>query len=237
MARGRKRARASRRTAPPDLRGRASADGVRGVPRAAVLSLSQVSWFLPAALLVGISPGANNLLAFNAATEVGWVRATQGLGGRVAAWVLLVLLVALGLDALFAASPALFDAVRWAGVAYLLFLGWSFWTAPVDRAGPSVATGVLVRREFLTLVGNPKAYLLLTAFLPQFVVRDGSITGQLLLLGALYLVAETLAAMVWIALGAGLGTCALEPGRRRLLNRVCGTAMVFAAVALVRAEG
>ena len=199
------------------------------------MTLQQILVFLPAALLLGASPGANNLLAFASAARVGWRRAARGVLGRLAAWALLVALVSLGLDAVLRGSEVVFVALKWAGVGYLLYLAWRFWTASVatDVAGPPDVTG-LMRREFLTLMGNPKAYLLLSAFLPQFVDRAAPAAPQLLVLGGCYLAAEGLAALLWIGAGSIAGAHAPTPFRRRLLNRTSAGLMTGAAVLLAR---
>ena len=201
------------------------------------MTLQQLLLFLPAALLLGASPGANNLLAFASAARVGWRRAARGVLGRLAAWALLVALVSLGLDAVLRGSEVVFVALKWAGVAYLLRLAWRLWAAAAveDVAGPP-DTASLVRGEFLTLLGNPKAYLLLGAFLPQFVDRAAPAAPQLLVLGGGYLAAEGLAALLWVGAGSVAGAHALTPFRRRLLNRTSGGLLAGAAVLLARSE-
>ena len=76
------------------------------------MTLEQLLIFLPAALLLGASPGANNLLAFVSATKAGWLRAAKGIFGRLAAWAVLVVLVSLGLDVLLRTSePPCFSVI------------------------------------------------------------------------------------------------------------------------------
>ena len=200
------------------------------------MSLQQLLIFLPAAILLGASPGANNLLAFISATKAGWLRSAKGLLGRLAAWALLVVLVSLGLDVVLRTSEVAFVALKWVGVAYLLYLAWQFWSADVsiDIEAPDVST--LMRREFLTLMGNPKAYLLLTAFLPQFVNEAAPLMPQLFILGAVYLAVEGLAALLWVTAGTLVGAHALTPLRRRIINRASAGLMGFAAVLLARSE-
>lgn len=200
------------------------------------MTLQQLLIFLPAALLLGASPGANNLLAFISATKAGWLRAAKGIFGCLAAWAVLIVLVSLGLDVLLRTSELAFVALKWVGVAYLTYLAWQFWTADVssELEAPDVST--LMRREFLTLLGNPKAYLLLTAFLPQFVNDTAPLTPQLLALGALYLVVEGVAALLWVTAGKLVGAHALTPIRRRIINRASAGLMGMAAVLLARTE-
>lgn len=200
------------------------------------MSLTQLLIFVPTALLVGASPGANNLLAFLSASRSGWRAALLGLVGRVAGWGLLVLLVSLGLDGLLATSESAFVTLKWLGVLYLLYLAWKLWNAEAVASPAPPRARTLMLREFLTLLGNPKAYLLLTAFLPQFVEPGSPLMPQLLSLGTVYLALEAAAALLWIAAGAGLGSRALTPLRRRILNRLSGGVMAAAALLLARSE-
>lgn len=78
---------------------------------------------------------------------------------------------------------------------------------------------------------NPKAVLLFTAFVPQFITRagDSSFTVQLIVLGAIYIAVEFMAAMGWALAGSII--CSLQPSAKRmlLLNRMAGALMLGAA--------
>ncbi|MEJ6402328.1 LysE family translocator [Yoonia sp. 2307UL14-13] len=200
------------------------------------MTLQQLIIFLPAALLLGASPGANNLLAFISATKAGWLSTAKSILGRLAAWAVLVVLVSLGLDVLLRTSEMAFVALKWVGVGYLLFLAFQFWTADVSNEIKAPDVSTLMRREFLTLMGNPKAYLLLTAFLPQFVNDTAPLVPQLFLLGALYLIAEGIAALLWVSAGSLVGAHALTPLRRQVINRASAGLMGTAALLLARTE-
>ncbi len=200
------------------------------------MTLEQLLIFLPAALLLGASPGANNLLAFISATKAGWLRTTKGIFGRLAAWAVLVVLVSLGLDVLLRTSELAFVALKWVGVAYLFYLAWQFWTADVSTEIEAPEVSMLIRREFFTLMGNPKAYLLLTAFIPQFVNDGAALMPQLFALGALYLLVEGVAALLWVSTGTLIGARALTPLRRRVINRASAGLMGTAALLLARTE-
>lgn len=198
------------------------------------MTLAQIALFVPAAFLVALSPGANNLLAFTNATRAGWGAAVRALSGRLAAFALMIGAVSLGLDALLGTSELAFQALKWAGVAYLVWLGVRTWRAPVDM--PPAPTAALARREMLTALGNPKAYLLFTAFLPQFVDPGAAVAPQLVALGALYLAIEGCAAALWAGAGAWLGGPSLTAARRRALNRLSGGVMIGAAALLARSQ-
>tara|TARA_R110000751_G_scaffold2293_2_gene12094 strand:+ start:4744 stop:5385 length:642 start_codon:yes stop_codon:yes gene_type:complete len=205
----------------------------------------QLLAFVPAALLMALTPGPSNLLAFANAATRGWGAAVAGAFGRLAAYGLLIAGVAFGLGAVLAASAGLAAAIKWAGVAYLAWLAWKLWSAPVEgamararaEAGRPRGLGPLARREFLTGIANPKALVLFTAFLPQF-VQAGAAWGfaaQLLALGAVYLVCELAAAATWAGAGALLGAGGMSRARRRAVNRVSGGLLALAALLLARA--
>ena len=200
------------------------------------MTLEQLLIFLPAALLLGASPGANNLLAFISVTKAGWLRTAKGISGRLAAWAVLVVLVSLGLDVLLRTSEFAFIVLKWIGVAYLLYLAWKFWTSEVSTEIEAPEVSALMRREFLALMGNPKAYLLLTAFLPQFVNDGAALMPQLFTLGALYLLVEGVAALLWVSAGTLVGAHALTPLRRKIINRASAGLMGTAALLLARTE-
>lgn len=200
------------------------------------MTLEQLLIFLPSALLLGASPGANNLLAFISATNAGLLRTAKSIFGRLAAWAVLVVLVSLGLDVLLRTSEFGLVALKWMGVAYLVYLAWQFWTAEVSTKLEAPEVSTLMRREFLTLMGNPKAYLLLTAFLPQFVNDGAAVMPQLFTLGALYLLIEGVAALLWVSAGTLVRAHALTPLRRRIINRASAGLMGTAALVLARSD-
>ena len=195
------------------------------------MTTAQLALFLPAAALVALSPGANNLLAFGNASRAGWRVAVRALSGRLTAFVLMVCLVALGLGAMLQTSELAFRVVKWAGVAYLVWLAIATWRAPATALPQPRG---LARREFLTAMGNPKAYLLFTAFLPQFVIGDEGVARQLLALGAFYIAVEAVAASLWAGAGALWRRGTLSARGRGMMNRISGVMMLGAAGLLAR---
>jgi threonine/homoserine/homoserine lactone efflux protein len=202
------------------------------------MTLAQILLFLPAAAVVAASPGANNLLAFANGGRQGFLPSAIALFGRCLAFAIMIAMVIAGLGALLEASELAFQIVKWAGVVYLAYLGV---TMMISRAQPSegsipVVQGAyaLARREFLVAITNPKAVLLFTAFVPQFITRDGesSFTVQMIVLGAIYVAVEIVAAMGWALAGSIIRS--LQPSAKRmlLLNRMTGALMIGAAAML-----
>jgi threonine/homoserine/homoserine lactone efflux protein len=184
--------------------------------------------FLPAAALIAVSPGANNVLATQHGMRFGVSEAVIALAGRLTGFAVMLALAAAGLAAALASSQALFEIVRWAGVGYLAYLGARSLVSPTaadDDAARSPAGGgraVRARRELLTVAANPKALLLFTAFLPQFVDPTRPAAGQLLVLGPVYIALELMAATLWAFVGHRLEASDLRGRVKRRVDRAVG---------------
>ncbi|MGE8354204.1 MAG: LysE family translocator [Pseudomonas protegens] len=151
--------------------------------------LSTLSIFLGAVLLLLLSPGPNMAFVISHGVAYGWRGGVASGLGIGAADIGLTLLTATGVTAVVASWPPAFDLLRYAGVAYLLWLAWKALAGNgalnlVDAARVPLST-VFVRALYNSLL-NPKALLFFMVFLPQFVRPDhGSIALQLVVLGLL----------------------------------------------------
>ena len=122
---------------------------------------------------------------------------------------------ALGISALIAASPAAFEALRYAGAAYLVYLGVqalrSWWpcsnTLDPGTAPAATSTWSVFRRGVLTNLLNPKMIVFCLALLPQFVNVDlGHVGVQLFLLGCIHnLIGTTFLIAIGLAAGKASG--------------------------------
>lgn len=139
-------------------------------------------------------------------------------------------LVVIGMAALIEATAEALSWIRWAGVAYLVYLGIRTWNEPADNLSDVAATRVMFWRGCMIAALNPKTLLFNAAFLPQFIVGDGGVTGQLLLVATVFLSILFLGDMVW-ALTAVSARQLLDryAGAR---NRMTGGFLVAAGVGL-----
>ena len=122
---------------------------------------------------------------------------------------------ALGLSAVVASSGTAFAVLRYAGAAYLIFLGVQALRGGEQKAAsaePAVpGDGRLFRDGMLVNVLNPKVAVFFVAFLPQFIQPSaGSVATQILVLGAVYVMIALLLDAVWALLADGV--------RHRLFN-------------------
>ncbi|MEV6645207.1 LysE family translocator [Amycolatopsis sp. NPDC051371] len=192
--------------------------------------------FFGASVLIALTPGANNLLGLHHGMTHGVRRGLAGLAGRLTAFTLLITAVAAGLGQLLAASETALTIIKWAGAAYLLYLGvrilWSTIrhkddeTGTAPKAEPATAWRV-ARKEFGVAITNPKAILIFTAFVPQFIdAGHGPFSAQIALLGAVYLLAEFLAGSVYVGVGAAVKSIELTRRARRNVDRGTGVVLV-----------
>jgi threonine/homoserine/homoserine lactone efflux protein len=143
---------------------------------------------------------------------------------------------ALGLAALFAVSTAAFTVVKWAGAAYLVYLGIRLWmTAALGTdAAPTVLAQPLRRvfsDGFVVALLNPKTTLFFAAFLPQFTQADGNLLLQTLALGLVFAAIAGCTDMLYV-LTAGLVAPRLQRSASsgRWGNRLAGTSFIGLAV-------
>lgn len=142
--------------------------------------------FVPAALALNLTPGADMMFCLAQGMRGGPRPAVAASAGISTGSMVNVALAGLGLGALVAALPGLFEAIRWAGIAYLLWLALRTLRAPLGTAGaPAVRPARAFRDGFLVNISNPKVILFILAFIPQFVdPARGAILGQFLIFGS-----------------------------------------------------
>ncbi|WP_345860905.1 LysE family translocator [Shewanella algae] len=196
--------------------------------------------FIPACFALNMAPGPNNLLSMANAKRYGIRTACYAGIGRLVAFVGMITLAATGLATVLYTSEKLFLAIKVVGGVYLLWLAYQLWTADSTQ-GDSEALGEksffqLARQEFLLAAGNPKAILIFTAFLPQFVDPAGSVGYQFLILGVLFLMLEWVAIAGYAFFGKALRHWFSRPSMRRLFNRVCAGLLGSAGVGLLLAR-
>jgi len=196
--------------------------------------------FVIAVALVELTPGPN----------MGWLALLAARRGRAAgaAAVLGVTLglsvymlsAALGVAEIVVRARPVYEALRWAGIFYLLWLAWETWTGKDEtlmRTG-AVVDGIALRQAFVRgLIANllnPKAAVFYLALLPTF-ITDGraSPLTQALTLGTIHLVVSVAVHGAIVALAANTHTLVAVDGRAKIVRKAFGAAIAAIAVWLV----
>lgn len=195
--------------------------------------------FLAASAVLIYAPGPVNLLTMNQALRTGWRRALPCVWGGTLAVLLQLALTALCLNSLVRLDEHALNVLRWAGAAYLVWLGCKQWlgrtpiAAPTASAQPGSTTPddserALFWRGVATSGLNPKTLLFFPSFFPQFIVpsADWSLNAQFLLLATSFalLFAGGVASMALFS--HRLSRALQRPARMRAMNRVTGGLLV-----------
>jgi threonine/homoserine/homoserine lactone efflux protein len=189
--------------------------------------------FAPAALALNLTPGADMMFCLGQGLR-GGPRAAMAANLGIGAGCLFHLFAAgLGLSALLVPAPGLFDVIRWAGVAYLVWLA-----VQALRHSPGAAAGASIRprRAFRDAVAvnvlNPKVALFVMAFIPQFVDPGrGSVLGQFLVLGAVLIAGGLVINGLVGVFAGGIGQALARSARLERALRYASAGIFFALAA------
>ncbi|NVE00382.1 LysE family translocator [Massilia sp. BJB1822] len=200
------------------------------------MELATLMLFVPACFALNMAPGPNNLLSISNATRYG-IRLSCVAGlGRLLAFAGMIALASAGLAVVLHTSELLFYGIKTVGAVYLLYLAWQLWrAAPGQESEAKAGVGFrqLARQEFLVAAGNPKAILIFTAFLPQFVNPQQPMAGQFAILGLLFLVLEMVAIAIYAWMGTRLRRWFAQPRGKRIFNRGCAVLLASAGLGLL----
>ncbi len=207
--------------------------------------MSWETWwlFLITVFLLSATPGPNMLHIMSRSLGLGLRRSIPAMAGCLSAVLLILAASAAGLGALLLASPMLFEVLRYAGVLYLLWLGWQLWKSsgadlPQEAQFTAQYSAVKVfRGGFLVGISNPKSLLFATAFLPQFIAQDAPKLPQFALLMLTFAACELVWYGVYALCGRQLRGLLAAPRWRKLFDRLTGVAFVGFAAALLRFRG
>lgn len=146
-------------------------------PRSMVYGITDLTTFVLGTIFIVLLPGPNSLYVMSVASQQGMVAGYRGALGIFMGDLILMTLAATGVASLFQTHPALFVGLKYAGAAYLAFLGlgllragftqWQNKTVSAPRAAP--ASGKPFQVALLISLMNPKAILFFVSFFIQFV--------------------------------------------------------------------
>jgi threonine/homoserine/homoserine lactone efflux protein len=195
--------------------------------------------FVLMTFVVSATPGPNMLLVLSHSARFGLRAAIATMLGCMSSLLLMMSISAAGLGALLQMFPAVFDALRFTGAAYLAYLGVKSWRSPVTETNhettklstPAMSPLALYRQGVLVAASNPKAILFAVAFLPQFINPGNPQLPQFAILLATFAVIEVSWYFVYAASGKRLAIYLERASVLKMFNRVTGGAFIgFAAM-------
>ena len=194
--------------------------------------------FFAASWAISISPGPGAVAVMSASMRHGFARGYCATFGLVLGLWTQLLVVAVGLGAVIATSALAFAAVKWLGVAYLVYLGIRQWRAParalsIDADGSGrMSRRRIVAEAWLLNAVNPKGTAFMLAVVPQFLTPGEPLVPQYLAIGATLAFTDLVVNAVYAAFAARLLGVLRTPARLRIVNRVFGGFFVALGVLL-----
>lgn len=191
----------------------------------------QFCLFLAAAFLLSISPGPGMLYVLARTLHGGRADGLASSLGTAVGGLVHVLAASLGLSAILMSSALAYGILKYAGAAYLVYLGCrmmlSACQAQEIEAAPLRAQGSPLRQGILTEALNPKTAVFFFSFLPQFVTPTGSVALQFLVLGSISVILNSLADVAVAFFAAPLArSFAAHPRLRRTQEAGSGAALI-----------
>jgi threonine/homoserine/homoserine lactone efflux protein len=205
------------------------------------MSLQLYLAFVAACIALALLPGPIVTLLIANGLRHGTRAALINIAGAQVGLAIVIGIVAIGLTSLMATLGYWFDWVRFAGAAYLVWLGIKLIRAPVEGidadAPPPPPRGGFFLQGLLVLLSNPKVLVFFGAFIPQFMDMSKDHVSQVTLLGVTFMVIAGITDGLY-ALLAGRARSFFSARRTRLVSRVSGGFMIGGGIwlALTRAR-
>ena len=193
------------------------------------MSLQLYLAFVVACIALALLPGPIVTLLIANGLRHGTRAALINIAGAQAGLAIVIGIVAVGLTSLMATMGYWFDWVRFAGAAYLVWLGINLIRFPAEGVNadepPPPPRGGFFLQGFLVLLSNPKVLVFFGAFIPQFVDMSKDHISQVALLGFTFMVTGAVTDSIYAVL-AGRARAFFSARRTKMLSRVSGGFMI-----------
>lgn len=191
--------------------------------------------FLLAALVMEITPGPNmTWLALLAARE-GRIAGMMAVAGIATGLALLALVTASGAAAIVTAWPPLYEALRWGGVLFLLYLAFEAWVG--ERKSITAASDRNFRRGLLINLLNPKAAAVFLVMIPSFAGPAPTQASVLVVMNVVYLAIATTAHALIVLFAASFQKALADPARELVVRRIFAACLGAIAIWFAATSG
>lgn len=191
---------------------------------------------LTAALIVFLfplaySPGPGNMFFAANGARFGFAATLPASVGYHVATLLVTLAIGFGFETTLQRSPILFQVIKWAGSAYVLYLAWKLFRAhAIDKVGEARPAGMWSGAVLLLL--NPKAYVIIALMFSQF-LEVAATSGEVIAVGwisSVFTLNNLVAFTVWTLVGGQIAGLFRDEAQAHLLNRVFGSVLALVAL-------
>ena len=195
--------------------------------------------FVGLSIAVLVFPGPSILLIVANSLQRGRIFGLYTVVGGVVAMAVQMTVAIVGLTSLVDSTPIGFDLVRWAGAAYLLYLGVQRWRGANHgelRGRELQSYGSAVVQGFIVALTNPGTMLFFVAFFPQFLNLSLPAAPQLMVMATTFMVLTVIVDVGYALIADEIGHHLHARDRRQARNRLAGGILIVAAVVLALAN-
>ncbi len=182
--------------------------------------------YLLTTTILSLSPGSGAINTMSTGISHGYRGAASSISGLQLGLAVHIVLAGIGLGALFSQSLLAFEILKWAGAAYLVWLGIQQWRSAgaidLDAVSKAMPRRRLFQRALLVNLTNPKSIVFLAALFPQFILPPQPQAIQYLILGATTIVVDIIVMIGYATLATRIAACIKGPKQMKLLNRIFG---------------
>jgi threonine/homoserine/homoserine lactone efflux protein len=183
--------------------------------------------------VAAFTPGPNNTLLMASGMNFGFRRTLPLIAGVTLGFPLMIAMVGLGLGRVFDSYPIVYQSLKYAGAAYMLFLAWKIATAKLSTSEVAAAKPMTFVQMMLFQWINPKGWVMAITALSAYTLASSYYTGVATVVGTFVLMGIT-SAMTWAGFGAGLKSVMTDPRYFRVINIGLAALLVMSLVPMLR---
>ena len=197
-------------------------------------------WFayLLTSIILSLSPGSGAINTMTTSINHGYRGAAASIAGLQTGLGIHIVLVGIGLGTLF--SVLAFEVLKWAGAAYLIWLGIQQWRAAgsinLNTLAQTQNRGHLFKRAVFVNLTNPKSIVFLAALFPQFIVPHQPQVMQYVVLGATPIIVDVIVMIGYATLAQRIAAWIKGPKQMKALNKVFGSLFMLVGALLASAR-
>lgn len=199
-------------------------------------------WFayLLTSIILSLSPGSGAINTMTTAISHGYRGASASIAGLQTGLGIHIVLVGVGLGTLFSRSVIAFEVLKWAGAAYLIWLGIQQWRAAgaidLNTMANSQSRSRLFKRAVFVNLTNPKSIVFLAALFPQFIMPQEPQLMQYVVLGITTIVVDVIVMIGYATLATRIAGWIKGPKQMKALNKMFGSLFMLIGALLASAR-
>ncbi|MGO2130644.1 MAG: LysE family translocator [Pseudoalteromonas prydzensis] len=200
-----------------------------------MLDLAVLGVFIPTFFFVSITPGMCMTLAMTLGMSIGVRRTMWMMIGELLGVAIVAVAAVAGVASIMLNYPMVFNALKWLGAGYLIYIGVMMWrakaTIKLDAENQlKVSRQALFSQGFITAIANPKGWAFMISLLPPFINIDSAIAPQLSMLVAIIMLSEFTCMMLYATGGKSLRLFLNQGDNIKWMNRIAGSLMIAVGV-------